>query len=96
MENNFAKAVTFEVKTKQIATMIINGVSQSKEFVNYVVMKCPHCGEVLTHYDDGVSMVSVYKDLANAHVSPQTQYCMYCGGKLTLDKSIVDEQIAEF
>lgn len=94
--DNIAQQVKFTIKEKEVATMIINGVSQGTRKIQHVVASCPNCSRVLINFDEGRQLVDIYKYLASqSPVTDIPKYCPSCGTKLMCDKSIVDEQVVE-
>lgn len=86
--------VNFEIKEKEVATIVVNGVAQESRKVQYVVITCPTCGVDLLSFPEGVQLVDIYKELATQSPIENFQgHCQVCGTRLMCDKSIVDEQI---
>lgn len=96
MKDNFAQQVKFEIKTKDVATMVINGIAQQSKEVSYVSVVCPQCGCELIAFQEGIPLVEIYKELArHSPLEEFPKYCHECGTKLICDKSIVSEQVYE-
>lgn len=99
MENNLdiAEPIKFKVIKEQVATMIINGVSQGIQEVESVVMICPHCGNVLTKMNANTPLIDVYKAFGDMEdTSRFLKYCPECGKRLSYDKRIVSIQEGKF
>ena len=96
MKDNFAQQVKFQIKEKQMATMIVNGVAQESRTIQYVSMKCPSCEQEIMAFQDGLPLVEIYKELAQqGSLKDFPSYCHHCGAKIMCDKSVVDTQTCE-
>ena len=93
MDENFAQQVRFTIKEKEVATMVVNGLTQQSRMIKYVAMTCPQCGCTIMEFSEGLTLVDIYQQLAP--ISPLKdfpKYCHECGTRIMCDKSIVGEQ----
>lgn len=90
----FGKLVDLKVATKEVATVVINGVAQQTQKVSYVVMTCPNCNKILYQLPDGVDLVEANKMLIQdaEGLNGLINYCPNCGQKLNFKRELVSEQ----
>ena len=92
-EFKIAEYVKFKTIKEQVATMVVNGLTQQTQEVESVVMVCPHCDNILTKFDANIPIVAIYKAFSElVDTSRFIKYCPMCGTKLSYDKRIVSEQ----
>ena len=91
-ERQIAQQVKFDVKEQEVATMVVNGVQQGSRIAKQVVITCPSCGEIIMTFQEGVSVLDIYKELAIQDTTNFPKFCPRCGQRIMCDKRVVSEQ----
>ena len=92
----FAQQVKFDYVEEEVATMVVNGMTQETRKIQCVVITCPKCDEAILKFNPGISMVDVYKEFGlNGTPKDFPTHCPHCGAKIMCDKTIVSTQKGE-
>ena len=92
-EFKIAESVKFKTIKEQVATMVVNGLTQQTQEVESVAIVCPNCETILAKLDSNTPITEVYRAFGEMpKVKNMVDYCPNCGTKLTFDKRIVSEQ----
>ena len=80
--------------SKEVATMIINGIPAQTQTVTNCAVVCPVCNKTIYEFPQGVDRLEAIKILtredAQTALNMIARYCPGCGQKLTYRREIID------